>query len=98
MREPDVQQATFGSWVPDSALDQPPPPGEAALVIAALLIGILLMAIQLWLLTVALELYLGGQGPRVWQLALASGLIFLGGRGILTILHHRSRIRGTAAR
>ena len=98
MREPDGQQATFGSWIPDSALDQPPPPGEMALLSAALLIGILLMAIQLWLLTVALELYLGGQGPRVWQLALVSGVIFLGGRGILSVLHHRSRGRRTATR
>jgi hypothetical protein len=98
MRETDEHQATFGRWIPDSAVDRPPPPGEMAILLAALSIGILLMGIQLWLLTVALDLYLGGQGPQVWQLALVSGAIFLGGRGILSILHHRSRVPPTATR
>lgn len=98
MRERDGRQAGFGTWIPDSAVDQPPPPGEMAILLAALLLGILLMGIQLWLLTVALELYLGGQGFRVWQLALVSGIIFLGGRGILSVLNHRWRVRRTATR
>ena len=98
MRERDGRQAGFGTWIPDSAVDQPPPPGEMAILLAALLLGILLMAIQLWLLTVALELYLGGQGFRVWQLALVSGIIFLGGRGILSVLNHRWQVRTTATR
>lgn len=54
-------------------------PGRQALVAAALLVGLLLMSIQLWLLTVALELYLAGEGERIWELALASAAIFLGG-------------------
>jgi hypothetical protein len=60
---------------------------------ASLLIGLLLMALQLWLLTIALELYLSGAGNRVWQLALVSGGIFLGGLAILVVLHRRPRIR-----
>lgn len=72
---------------------RPPAPGQAAIVLAALTIGILLMAIQLWLLTVALELYLAGEGARVWQLALLSGAIFLGGLGILRLLRRRPQVR-----
>ena len=52
---------------------------SCAIVMAALMLGLLLMGIQLWLLTVALELYLGGHGRQVWLLALVSGLIFAGG-------------------
>ncbi len=66
---------------PEAPRDVPPPtPGQQGVVLAALLIGILLMGIQLWLLTVALELYLGGgsEGDS-WTLPLISGLIFLGG-------------------
>jgi hypothetical protein len=48
-------------------------------VLAALAIGTLLMAFQLWMLTVALDLYLAGRGRDSWLLALGSGLVFLGG-------------------
>ena len=77
----------------DNAADRPPAPGQTAVVLAALTIGILLMGIQLWLLTVALELYLSGVGDRVWQLALLSGAIFLGGLAILRLLHRRPQVR-----
>jgi hypothetical protein len=60
-----------------------------AVVMAALSIGLLMMGIQLWLLTVALELYLAGEGERTWSLALASGAIFLGGLLILAVLRRR---------
>lgn len=73
-----------------------PPVGQRTLVLAALTIGILLMAIQLWLLTVALDLYLAGAGGDVWRLALVSGAIFLGGLGMLWLLHRRPRIHGTS--
>lgn len=72
---------------------RPPVPGQPAIVLAALTIGILLMGIQLWLLTVALELYLAGDGGRVWQLALASGGIFLGGLAMLWLLGRRPEVR-----
>lgn len=70
-----------------------PPPGQMAVVLAALTIGILLMGIQLWLLTVALELYLAGDGDMVWQLALVSGGIFLGGLAMLWLLRRRPQVR-----
>jgi hypothetical protein len=64
-----------------------------AFVLGLLMIGLLLMGIQLWLLTVALELYLGGEGENVWWLALISGLIFLGGLVVLRIIRRQPRIR-----
>jgi hypothetical protein len=67
-------------------------PGQAPIVAAGLAIGILLLAVQLWLLTVALDLYLAGHGDQVWSLALVSGLIFLGGLLVLWILGRRPRV------
>lgn len=69
-----------------------------SVVLAALAIGVLLMGIQLWLLTVALDLFLAGESSGVWQLALTSGAIFLGGLGILWLLGRRPRIRRPPAR
>ena len=71
-----------------------PPPGLHAVVLAALTIGLLLMGIQLWLLTVALDLYLGGAGRQTWLLALVSGLIFVGGLLMLRLLGRRPRLDG----
>ena len=65
-------------WVGD-ADDRTPPPGRQAVLIAKLAIGVLLLGVQLWLLTVALDLYLSGDGADVWTLALFSGVVFLGG-------------------
>jgi hypothetical protein len=73
-------------------VDTPPPPGQAAVVGAGLAIGLLLMGVQLWLLTVALDLYLAGAGYQVWSLALVSGLIFLGGLLVLWQLGKRPRV------
>jgi hypothetical protein len=69
-----------------------PPPGQLAVVMAALMIGLLMMGTQLWLLTVALELYLGGHGREVWLLALVSGAIFAGGLMMLQVLGRRPRV------
>ena len=93
---PNRDLATRGGPRPEVLVDQPPV-GQAPIVMAALTIGILLMAIQLWLLTVALDLYLAGQGSEVWRLGVVSGLIFLGGLGMLGILHRRPRVHGTTA-
>jgi hypothetical protein len=60
-------------------VERHPPAGRVAIVLAGLAIGVLLMGLQLWLLTIALDLYLSGRNEGVWQLALTSGLIFLGG-------------------
>ena len=77
-----------------SLLDQEssPTPGRLAVVMAALMIGLLLMGTQLWLLTVALELYLGGHGREVWLLALVSGAIFLGGVVMVRQLDRQPRL------
>jgi hypothetical protein len=48
-------------------------------VLAGVAIGALLMSMQLWLLTVALDLYLGGSENGAWPLAIISGGVFLGG-------------------
>ena len=49
------------------------------------------MGIQLWLLTVALDLYLGGNDNPIWPLPLVSGLIFLGGLLTFRLLNRRRR-------
>ena len=85
----DTDEALRGPHAPE---DRTPPPGQQAVVMAALMLGLLLMGIQLWLLTVALELYLGGHGRQVWLLALVSGLIFLGGLLVLNVLRRRPRL------
>lgn len=76
----------------DELVPRTPPPGQQAIVLAALMIGLLLMGIQLWLLTVALELYLAGAGRQGWLLALVSGLIFLGGLLVLRLLARRPKL------
>jgi hypothetical protein len=58
-----------------------------------MVMGFLLLGAQLWLLTVALDLYLAGQGRNIWLLALVSGLIAGGGLGILYLLHRRPRVQ-----
>jgi hypothetical protein len=65
-------------------------PGRRALLLAAVLTGVLLLAIQLWLLTIALDLFLGGHGSEIWGLALISGLIFAGGVGTFVLLRRNS--------
>lgn len=77
-----------------STPDERPPVGHGPLTLAALTIGLVLMSLQLWLLTVALDLLLAGRGDAVWQPALVSGLIFVGGLGMLWILHRRPRVHG----
>ena len=54
-------------------------PGRQALLLGALALGVLMLAMQLWLLTVALELFLSGEGEGIWALALVSGTLFAGG-------------------
>ncbi len=75
----------------DKQANLSPTPGEQGVLLAAVVIGILLMGIQLWLLTVALDLYLGGNNNPVWPLPLVSGLIFLGGLLTLRVLKRTRR-------
>lgn len=63
-------------------------PGRRAMVLAAVILGGLMLALQLWLLTTALDLYLGGRGDRVWELAVVSGVFFAG--GLLALLLTRA--------
>ena len=77
---------------PDSRLGRPLP-GQTALVSAGLTIGVILMGIQLWLLTVALDLFLAGRSNQVWQPALVSGAIFAGGLFVLRLLQRRPHVR-----
>ncbi len=92
-RDLPVPPAYVGQKRPDEAVNIPPPPRQMPLVSVALTIGVLLMAVQLWLLTVALDLFLGGNGGQVWQLAVVSGVIFAGGLLILWILRRKPRVR-----
>jgi hypothetical protein len=68
-------------------------PGQMPLVLAGLTIGLTLMGIQLWLLTIALDLLFSGLGQQIWLIALASGAIFLGGLAMLWLLRRRPRTR-----
>lgn len=72
---------------PDPALR--PLPGRAAVAFLGLMLGLLLMAVQLWLLTLAFDLYLAGNRAETVWVAVISGVIFLGGLGILWVLDYR---------
>ena len=74
-------------------VERTPPPGRVAVVLTGLAIGILLMGIQLWLLTISLDLYLSGGGPDILVLTLISGLIFLGGLFVLRLLGRHPHLR-----
>ncbi|MGI8483762.1 MAG: DUF6755 family protein [Thermomicrobiales bacterium] len=71
-----------------------PRPGESALVTLGLVIGILFMTIQLWLLTVAFDLYLAGQRGETVRAAVISGLVFVGGLLMLRVLDRRPPRQG----
>jgi hypothetical protein len=90
-----VSQLLNGPRVSDPA--SRPPPGQSAILGAGLALGMLLLAIQLWMLTIGLELYLGGHGDRIWSLALISGVIFLGGLGMLRVLSRRPGLSSRGA-
>lgn len=78
-------------WVNHEA-DEPPIPGQRQLVLAGLAVGILMVGIQLWLLTVALELLLGGHGETVWICAAISGVVFAGGLLMQWVLMRRPQV------
>lgn len=76
------------------APERRPPPGQAGLALLGLAIGILLISIQLWLLTLAFDLYKYDEDTDAILAATASGLVFLGGLTMLHILDRRPRRRG----
>ncbi|HWV36064.1 MAG TPA: hypothetical protein VNZ55_10530 [Thermomicrobiales bacterium] len=69
-------------------------PGESGLVSLGLAVGILFMLVQLWLLTLAFDLYLSGQRGDTVGVAIISGLVFLGGLLMLKLLQRRPISRG----
>ncbi len=78
--------------------DEFPPAWAGPVLTAALLGGLLLMGLQLWILTVALDLVLGANPGGVPRLAAVSGLVFAGGLLVLRLLGTRSRAARRAAR
>ena len=93
MNDPRFDWRTGTSSVPLPDVGEMP--GRQALLLAALIIGLLMLGIQLWLLTVALDLYLSGEGGIIWGLALTSGLVFAGGLLAIWLLsRHPKVIRG----
>jgi hypothetical protein len=95
LRQVDIAQPHLSVY-PESEDDDirvnpSPTPGQQGVFMAAVIIGILLMGIQLWLLTVALDLFLGNRSNPIWPLPLVSGLIFLGGLLTLRLLKRRRR-------
>jgi hypothetical protein len=81
-----------GGTAPPS-LPTAPPPGHHGLVMLGLSMGIVLMAIQLWLLTLAFNLYLLGDRKGTVVAAIVSGLVFLGGLAMLRVLRWTSQRR-----
>ena len=69
-------------------------PGESALLSAALAMGILLMGIQLWILTVALEHFERHAYSQIYALAAISALIFAGGVVMLWLLRKKPSVSG----
>lgn len=70
------------------------PHGVEALIATLVAIGVVLLAIQLWLLTVALDIYLGGSRGDLWVLAVLSGVVFLGGLAAVRLIGRLSRMGG----
>ena len=70
-----------------------PPAGQNGLTMLGLAIGLLLVAIQLWLLTVAFDLYLEGERGSTVGVAVCSGFVFLGGLLMLRLLDRQPRRR-----
>ena len=68
-----------------------PAPGQGGLVMLGLSVGILLMSVQLWLLTLAFNLYLSANRRGTLIATIASGCIFLGGLVMLLVLRRSGR-------
>lgn len=66
-----------------------PAVGQLGMVTLGLALGLLLVAIQLWLLTIAFDLYLENERGKTVGVAIASGLVFLGGLGMLRLLDRK---------
>jgi hypothetical protein len=76
-----------------SGLERRPPPGQAAVALLWLMMGLLVMAVQLWLLTLAFDLYRAGERAETAGVAVVSGCVFVGGLLTLGRLNRRPRVR-----
>jgi hypothetical protein len=74
--------------------ERQPPPGQAAVALFGLAVGIMLIGIQLWLLTLAFDLYMFDEDTDAVLAAAFSGLVFFGGLAMLRLLDRRPRRRG----
>ena len=70
-----------------------PPPGQGGLIMLGLSVGILLMSVQLWLLTLAFNLYFLGDRVGTLIAAVVSGCICLGGLALLWVLQRSASRR-----
>ena len=78
-----------------------PTAGEGGMVMLGLTVGVLFMSVQLWLLTLAFNLYLSGERRGTLIGAIVSGGIFVGGLVMLRLLHgptHRGAPDATRSR
>lgn len=73
---------------PGGELEPQVPPGRQGMLLASLSIGVLLLGLQLWFLTVALDLFLSGEQSSAWVLAVLSGVVFGGGLLAQALLGH----------
>ncbi len=78
---------------PRTAADDRVRAWDQPVLTAALALGLLLMGVQLWILTVALDLLLGGRTEGFLRLAAVSGVVFAGGVVVLKLLGARSRVK-----
>lgn len=69
-------------------------PGQGVIIMLGLSLGLVLMALQLWLLTLAYDLYLAGKTTDTLIVALCSGGVFVGGLLMLTFVLRRPSARG----
>ena len=78
--------------LPTTAEGQGSLSSQLALIMLGLSIGILLMALQLWLLTLAFDLFSSGNRTQTVVIAAISGLVFAGGVTMLRLLDRGTRV------
>lgn len=78
-----------GTGYTTSQRENLPPLGQGNLATLGLAIGLLLVVVQLWLLTIAFDAYLAGNRGQTLGVAICSGFVFLGGLLMLRFLNRR---------
>ncbi len=79
--------------MPETEADRPQRPGRQALLLAAATIGLVMLALQLWFLTIALDLFYLREQSGAWALAVLSGLVYVGGLLALGMFEKSRRVR-----